>query len=516
MVRTGRWPNAINRALLAACVAAVMLTLAVAPASAAPHPRVTTVQNVSGDSPWHGLGCITPQPEPFGWASGLPQTTEPMMAVNPNNPSEQVASWIDNDGGPLNTSFSRDGGRSWTQSLPINRDTCTGLPHENGITDDGGADPFVAWGPDGTVYFSGLRQVNFYADPENYQDPTMIEHTTKRDKYQWSPAVQSNNPPMVDDRPVILADNKNAGMAHLVFRNAGFGVPAPRGVSQLVYNRTTDGGDTWSRTVIADVGLSPFTFGTQTVQLADGTLVIVSSVPASMGGGTRAFKSTDRGVTWSAPQSALPVAPASTPPGQVCDTAVGFPTGTGNTAVLNGTSIVFPRLARRTPSGPTDFYLVRSDDAGQTWTQTLVYTSPYLAALPSIAADSQGRIGLVFDEVDRANVQCSGQFWPNNGGQKMTLPARARFIVSDDAGQTWSAPLTIGAPWWNYASAPVQNYFFESVRLGDYQGITAVPHRGFATVTIEGQELEHGPNSPEITGLQSTVVGQIAVSPQGT
>jgi hypothetical protein len=83
--------------------------------------------------------------------------------------------------------------------------------------------------------------------------------------------------------------------------------------------------------------------------------------------------------------------------------------------------------------------------------------------------------------------------------------------VSSNEGRTWSQPLTIGAPWWNIASAPVMGYFFNEWWIGDYSQVVEVPGRGFATNTIQGKPLASGAPAPEITGFQSAIVAQIAV-----
>jgi hypothetical protein len=51
-------------------------------------------------------------------------------------------------------------------------------------------------------------------------------------------------------------------------------------------------------------------------------------------------------------------------------------------AVLNGKTVVTIATVKQTPVGPTDFYLIRSDDGGKTWTQSRVFTSPYEVSLP--------------------------------------------------------------------------------------------------------------------------------------
>lgn len=108
---------------------------------------------------------------------------------------------------------------------------------------------------------------------------------------------------------------------------------------------------------------------------------------------------------------------------------------------------------------------------------------------------------MVFDQADPNHVSCS---------PAPSLPTRTEFAVSSDQGRTWSPPLRIGAPWWNFASAPVMA-FFGGYWVGDYSQVAAVPGQGSAVAVVQGKPLADDPQAPEITGLQSAIVTEIAV-----
>src|SRR5919199_2002358 len=85
---------------------------------------------------------------------------ETPLAVNPRNPQNLITGnndWNYNDGCGVNASF--DGGKSWTKTLPngflpgITKYTNDPLVPGTGAYDFAG-DPYVAFGPDGTAYFS--------------------------------------------------------------------------------------------------------------------------------------------------------------------------------------------------------------------------------------------------------------------------------------------------------------------------------------------------------------------------
>lgn len=346
---------------------------------------------------------------------------------------------------------------------------------------------------------------------------TGVSSTSPGQGFKWSPAVYLPNPLATSDKDAILADNKIPNLVYSDTRNAGFGlVGLPRGDGQLMFDRSTDAGKTWTHTIIADAHDASAFFGVRNpVQLADGRLAILSGVPAAMGGGTKAWWSTDRGLTWHGPGDSEPSIPQSAAIGPYCGSAISAPTEGGQVTVLDGRTIIEIQVVNETASGPGDVYMESSSDGGQTWSSKLVYQSSYAVACASISSNPNGQLGLLFDQIDTANVNCLGRSWAQFGGaQQMTIPTRTQFVVSSDGGQTWSPAATVGAPWWKLASAPAQTELFYQVRLGDYQQLAGLPG-GFATVTIEGDALAGSQDNPNIQGLQAALVSEISTSVDG-
>jgi hypothetical protein len=136
--------------------------------------------------------------------------------------------------------------------------------------------------------------------------------------------------------------------------------------------------------------------------------------------------------------------------------------------------------------------LARSDDGGVTWhTHPIVHTSDPLL-LASIGANRRGRLGLVYDEIDTAGVNCTGS---------PVVPTRTLVSTSRDGGHDWSAPATVGPSWFNQYDALVSPQYF----LGDYQNIVGSPG-GFTTVTVQGRALPGGRQGPGVTGKTGVIV----------
>jgi hypothetical protein len=499
-----------RRVLSIVGLSVAMCVLAAASAAADTTPTVTSVANVSGQSAW-AVGCMD-----SAWGDGLPQNSEPAIAINPKNPLQQVAQWTDNSAGTVDTAFTFDRGRHWSRSLPRYMDTCTGRPRGD-LQWAATSDPWLSWSSFGTVYMSALPWTNTDYNTGDYHVFTGVSSTSAARGFRWSPAVYLPNPLATSDKDAILADNKVPNLVYSDTRNAGFGlVGEPRGDGQLMFDRSTNAGQTWRHTIIADGHTADAFFEVRNpVQLADGTLVIASGVPAAMGGGTRAWWSTDRGLTWHGPGAPEPDIPQSASIGPYCGSAISAPTSGGQVAVLNGRTIVEIQAVNQTAAGPGDIYMQSSSDGGQTWSSALVYQSAYAVAYPSINSNPDGQLGLVFDQIDTSHVTCLGTQWAQfGGGQQMTIPTRTEFVVSRDGGHTWSPAATVGAAWWNLASAPVQTEFFYQVRLGDYQQLAGLPG-GFATITIEGDALDTSQQNPDIEGLQAALVSEISTRVDG-
>src|SRR5947208_13135987 len=128
-------------------VIATLLVVSSASASA----TVSPITLVSGTSPY--ASCSV------GAGSGtvyVNAEVEPQVAINPSNPSNIVAAWQQdrwNNGGAhgLVAGYSFNGGKTWNETpLPFSLCASGGLPYERA------SDPWVSFGPDGTVYTNAI------------------------------------------------------------------------------------------------------------------------------------------------------------------------------------------------------------------------------------------------------------------------------------------------------------------------------------------------------------------------
>src|SRR4051794_11562739 len=167
-------------------VLAVLVVFALMPAVAAAHPYTVKLRQVSGPSPF-ARGCPGTA---FDATMIAGQETEPSITVNPANPSNIVGTWKQ-DVGPDSTrsdliGSSLDGGRTWRRS------TIPGLSKCTGGTADGGSDPWVSSGVDGTVYFSGLAP-HFHGDTP--QNAVVVSRSRNGGRAGRAPAPHSPAPP---------------------------------------------------------------------------------------------------------------------------------------------------------------------------------------------------------------------------------------------------------------------------------------------------------------------------------
>ena len=220
MTRTvTRWPVML----------AVLAVTAAMPAMAAAHPYTVDLRQVSGPSPF-AAGCPGTA---FDSTMITGQEVEPSITVNPANPRNLVATWKQ-DVGPDSTradlvASSLDGGRTWRRS------TIPGLSKCTGGTADGGSDPWVSVGVDGTAYFSGLAP-HFQGDtPLN----AVVVSRSRDGGRTWRvPATISPPDHEGNEMPAITASPTRPGRAYVVW--ADFATAA------INFSTTNDRGATWS------------------------------------------------------------------------------------------------------------------------------------------------------------------------------------------------------------------------------------------------------------------------------
>jgi hypothetical protein len=262
--------------------------------SVAGGPTVTTVANVTNDT--------TAQ-------------NETPLAVNPRNPQNLVTGnndWNYNDGCGVNASF--DGGKTWTKTLPdgflpgVTR--FTNDPAVPGTGDgDFGGDPAVAFGPDGTAYFTCFSydgkstmlllsrstdggatwQAGVHASPS---DPLTLVSA-----FNGNGIAKGSNGQFPDHEAMSVGADGTIYVTWAQFH--GFGGNSPVWIST-----SRDGGRSFGRPVKVSSGNVRSDQDQRIVTNADGSVAYVTFDNAIQGGkGTAMFvsKSTDHGQTWGTP-----------------------------------------------------------------------------------------------------------------------------------------------------------------------------------------------------------------------
>jgi hypothetical protein len=460
-------------------------------------PNVVRIQDVSGVSPF--IGCTANAPSVI-YQHGGGRDGEPMIAVNPKDPRNQIAVWMDRTDGNVNTAYTTDGGRTWTQSVPPDVDRCTGnfdRPWE------AAGDPWVTFGPDGVAYFSGLTWANFEDPPFSNYVSILHVQTSFDGGATWSLPVIVGHDDYTSDKDSIAADPKRPGTVYATWRNNGFGlVFGAAGASQLLFSKSVDWGHSWSpATVLGAQSVQSNFFGDpQIAALPSGTLVVASSLPTATGGTQLlAFRSTDGGSNWSSGIPILLHGAVTAPPFPICgqDFAPGGDDpGQIATVGENGLAIITLDPAAYAAGNGWQIVLSSSSDGGLTWASSTVIKSSLPITFASVAGTNNFfeeraglRYGIMWDEMNPSTTNCSAGI----------EPSRTRFASSDD-GRHWTKPITVGAPWWNVFS----------LYVGDYHSLAATPS-GYITVAPEGVALVPDVHNPSIIGQAGIIGAEINV-----
>ena len=228
---------------------------------------------------------------------------EPHLAVNPANPNHLVAAWQQDrlsDGGArgLATAVSVDGGATWSRPQPSPFTQCGGGSFARA------SDPWVAVGSSavlqigiaftGATHSAGARS-------------TVLVSRSADGGTTWGPAV-----PLVDDdgarffhdKETLTIDSTDPRFVYAVWDRLDTN---DTGVTLLA--RSTDGGVNWLPAVtIYDPGVARQTIGNVAVTTPDGVVHVfftelgpAAGNPAVTEGRLAVIRSTDKGVTWSAP-----------------------------------------------------------------------------------------------------------------------------------------------------------------------------------------------------------------------
>lgn len=345
-----------------------------------------------------------PQAVPFIWYRNTED--ENWLAVNPNDPDNIV---ITTHQDKFNffladiLPFTLDGGKTWNQSNVV-LSRCQGPTLESAANDwQSSSDPFVTFDHKGNLHYVGANfnlvgnteEVIAYAkSTDGGRTFNAIYHVVRDDgttHFQDKPAITAN--PHNDDLYVIWSDQ-------LVFVGLGTGT--------IVFNKSTDGGSTWS-------GTDPANYQT-----------IYTTPSLGM-------------LSWGAQ---LHVLPFSSPFSRCCGSQQREKGGSqqrekGGDLVVISLVTQFDR-----ETNPLFHFTVvlKSSDQGETWSQIATFGE----GIPATAVDPDGSsIYRTFDIGTISTVnRCNGYLyaaWQQTIDDNGTCGVLVS--MSKDGGHTWSSPI---------------------------------------------------------------------------
>jgi hypothetical protein len=371
-------------------------------------------------------------------------------------------------------------GVTWTTPIePSGVMLCEVPPGVNDVS----GDPSVSVGPDGRWYLSVLTADGVPGVPAT---DARVFVRTSADGVTWSPVAAQVPDPGDDDFPSIVSDPSTARRAWVVTTSypltvvaAGVAAQGPPQQSQIVISATTDGGTTFSTPkTIHETATGVLDVAARLVAFDDGGLLAVfAETPASTaetGNGPMALyatRSSDHGVTWSAP-----VMIGSGNFANITDPVTGtvyephcctfsLAAGRKHKAALTWTT----QLA----GGMSEVNIASSSDAGASWSIVDIPRAKP-AFVPSVAITEQGIAATWYDFTG-----------PSAAGQSRSTTLWA----ASSAGNSGVFEIKPLAGPFDLKTAAL----FGAGYLGDYQSLVAVGDRFEATFTIGMPVARNGP-----------------------
>lgn len=417
---------------------------------------------------------VSPAQSPFAAACSGSSTgvsyagaeVEPSIAKHPTNARHMVAAWQQDrwsNGGSqgVASAASFDGGLTWQSSIAT-FSRCSGGNAANSGDYERATDPWVTIGSDGTVYQMAL---SFSGQSFTVNGISAMQVARSVDGGRTWPTpqvlVRDASASIFHDKNMLVADPTDAAYVYAIWGRLD---TIGSGHGPAWFTRTTDGGISWEASRgIYEPGAGNQTFGNQLTVLPNGVLInvfldIIRSGTALSPSGQRirVVRSTDKGVTWSAPISIAQYLGVGT-----FDPVTRDPVRDGAgiasmAAGADGRLHVVWQDSRFSAGAVDAIAYSQSSDAGLTWSApTQVNTSAGAAAFTStIHVRADGVIGVSYYDFSATRTTTS------------TLPIIYKLAQSKD-GVHWSGS-EINAPF-DLRKAPVAGGYF----LGDYQGLSS-------------------------------------------
>jgi hypothetical protein len=385
---------------------------------------------------------------------------EPTLVVNPLDANNLIGAWqqdrwSNGSARGIVSGFSTDGGISWTRSpRPFSR--CGGGNAANGGDYTRVTDPWLAISPDGNAYLMALGSsgASFTAGSANAM---LVSRSIDRGR-TWSAPITliHDGATAFNDKNAITADPTNSAFAFAVWDRL-----LPNGNGATWFSRTVNGGQTWeSPRPIYDPGGANQTIGNLIVVLPNGSLVNLFTEIDTATNGTHSsllavMRSSDKGVTWSAPipiaeQLAVGTHDPHNPSALVRDGA-----DLAQIAVAPSGHLYVVWQDARFSGGAIDaIAMSRSTDGGLHWsTPTRVNTANVPAFTPSVHVRDDNTVGIGYydfrsDTADTTSLLTD--YW---------------LIRSEDDGASWQETRVSAA--FDLDDAPYAGGYF----LGDYQAL---------------------------------------------
>jgi hypothetical protein len=308
------------------------------------------------------------------------------LSVNPTDHANLVAAWIQDFDDAIVVGYSIDGGATWEKPTPPPTTPCTGgltLGTSGAPGEVSALDPSISFGPPagpssrGVVYLTSVLSTSGVLDGGPGVSAIVFNRSLDGGRTWSEPAVlDSADPPLYVDTSYVRADPSQPGTAYAVWNKGNL-----TGASRFQYvSRTTDGGLSWSSPSAIPSALPEG--GGQLLVLGDGTLVDIAAEVA--------------------PQYALALH-----------------------SIAKSAGVTTPLKA----VGPTTFVVRRSLDHGSTWLGPIpiAVTDASSVALPSAALAPDGR-----------TIYSAWQQRESGSDFSVMLAKSA------DGGLTWQSPTRVG------------------------------------------------------------------------